>query len=233
MAPDERACGGIASRASCCASSLVVLAVDAHRLQHRGDGLRLRARAVVAQGPAGRRRQTSRSPRRPRSTRPTASCSRACTSRTARSSRSSQISPTCAGGRRGRGRALLPARGLRHRRHRARALVKNIAAGRRRGRRLDAHAAVHAADDAVATRRTQVTIARKIREIYLAQELEKRYTQGRDPRDVPQHRVLRRRRVRRRGGVEALLRQAARRSSRSPRRRCSPASRSRRAGSTR
>ena len=52
---------------------------------------------------------------------------------------------------------------------------------------------------------------RKLREIRYALGLEKIFTQGRDPRALPQHRLLRRRRVRRRGRVPPLLLQAGRR----------------------
>ncbi len=58
------------------------------------------------------------------------------------------------------------------------------------------------------------TIRRKLKEIVVAARLEARVHEGRDPRAVPEQGVLRRRAVRRGGGVARLLRQARGRSRR-------------------
>ena len=55
------------------------------------------------------------------------------------------------------------------------------------------------------------TVRRKLTEIFVAARLERQFTQGRDPRDVSQQGVLRRRALRRRGRIARLLRQARRR----------------------
>ncbi len=52
------------------------------------------------------------------------------------------------------------------------------------------------------------TIRRKLTEIVVAARLERQFTEGRDPRDVSQQGVFRRRALRRRGRIARLLRQA-------------------------
>ena len=66
--------------------------------------------------------------------------------------------------------------------------------------------------------------SRKIREAVLAVELEKQMTKDADPRALPQHRVLRQRRLRRAGGGRDLLQQGRRPARTGPRARCSPRS---------
>ena len=56
---------------------------------------------------------------------------------------------------------------------------------------------------------TELTAGRKIQEMRYALALEQELEQGRDPRPLPEHRLLRLRRVRHRGGQPALLLQAA------------------------
>ena len=141
-------------------------------------GLRLLLRRQVAQGPSRHRRPgavPARAARR-RSTPPTASCWPTSTSRTARSSRSRRSRPTwptrssrsrtsASTSTRGSTRVGIGAR-RGHRRHRRAA---------RRGGRVDDHAAVHPQHDPVA-RALRHHLDRKIREMYLAPELEKRHT---------------------------------------------------------
>ena len=56
----------------------------------------------------------------------------------------------------------------------------------------------------------EVTYARKLREAVMAAKLERRVHQGRDPGVLPQHRLLRPRRVRHRGGRQAYFGKSAR-----------------------
>jgi membrane peptidoglycan carboxypeptidase len=63
-----------------------------------------------------------------------------------------------------------------------------------------------AADEDQVEAAVEQTTARKLQEIRYAVQVGARTHQGRDPQPLPQHRVLRLRRVRRRGGIAALLR---------------------------
>ena len=119
-------------------------------------------------------------------------------------------------GRAGRGRPhLLLQQRLRPGGHRARGLQP---AHRRRRRRIDDHPAVR---EGVHRPGPGVPVAQVQGDHRLDQDLQGT-DQGPDPRELPQHRVLRPRRLRHPGGGAGLLPQGRRASSRSPRARCSP-----------
>ena len=78
----------------------------------------------------------------------------------------------------------------------------------------------HSASGASELSDEEKTLRRKLKEVVVAARLEKEFEQEADSRVVSQQGVFRRRPLRRRGRVARLFRQACRRSSTSPRRRC-------------
>ena len=79
----------------------------------------------------------------------------------------------------------------------------------------------------------QKSYERKLKEMILSLRLEHGAVEGRHPAPLPEPHLPRQRRVRRRRGGARVLRQGASRTSPSPRRRCSPACRRRRAATRR
>ena len=61
-----------------------------------------------------------------------------------------------------------------------------------------------------AEQRTSDSLSRKLREAVLAYQLEKRWSEGQDPHQLPEHHLLRRERLRHRDGGAHVLRHHAR-----------------------
>ena len=197
-----------AARASSPRPSLVASSSPASRRSALGAGAALSASCDLDGLTARRDRRRTRS-----STPPTARCSaRSPPSATASRCRIGSMTPVAAeGDGRDRGPALLPARRRRLRRHRSRALWTDVSAGQGRRGRLDDHPAARAATSTPAARRRST---RKIKEACLAIKLSDKLVEARDPRRVPEHRLLRQPRLRRRGRGADVLLAAARASSR-------------------
>ena len=128
-----------------------------------------------------------------------------------------------AGHGRDRGPALLPARRRRLRGHRPRRVQEH----RVRARRCRAGRRSRCSSCATSTSRPERTFKRKIKEAKLAEELENEHSKALDPRQVPQHRLLRHRRRaergRRPGGLARCSSTSRRTRADLARRRCSPA----------
>ena len=66
------------------------------------------------------------------------------------------------------------------------------------------------------------TLSRKVKEAFLSLKVQQEKSKSDDPRGLPEHHLLRPRRLRRPGRVQRLLRQAGQEADRARSRRCSP-----------
>ena len=114
-----------------------------------------------------------------------------------------------------------------------RAFVKNFFAGgvtqggstltQQYVKQVQVNEAAQAGDKAAVEAATDSSYQRKLRELRYAVSVEDSDVQGPDPRALPEHRLLRRRGVRRRGRLRALLRHHGQEADARRRPRCSPA----------